>query len=516
MSTSNTLLEPSSFKSFLFQRRRILYLAAAAIVVQFAIFKYLYPFASYIHGDSFSYIEAARQNFDVNTYLIGYSKFLRIFNVFSRSDTVLVSFQYLLLQSSSLLFILTIFYFYSPSRLVQGIILVFTVFNPLLLHLANLISSDGFFLSLSMIWFALLIWIIHRPSWRVMIWHAIILFLSFTVRYNAMIYPVIALVAFGLSNMSIARKVLGFGLSMVLCVSFVITTQHHYKSLIGISQYSPFSGWQLANNAIYAYRFVPPSERRAVPAKFKDLDEMIRAYIDSTRDVKNHKQEAVEASSVYMWWESGSPLFAYQRFLYKNDSITPTFQRWAAMAPFLREYGGYTIRNYPLYYLKHFAWPNSHKYYAPPVEFLNHYNSGADSVIDIAEKWFRYNSLKVHTRMSSKEVWILNFYPILSGIANAVMLSCLICYLILKGWREKKIFNRGILLAGIFWIINAGFTIFASSAALRFQSFPVLLTTTFCLLLVNWIAQSKNNIDTKGLVAPAKSVEVFAQTVPMH
>ncbi|WP_315815276.1 hypothetical protein [Paraflavitalea speifideaquila] len=37
--------------------------------------------------------------------------------------------------------------------------------------------------------------------------------------------------------------------------------------------------------------------------------------------------------------------------------------------------------------------------------------------------------------------------------------------------------------------MNAGFTILASSAALRFQSFPIVLTTVFALLLVDWMAQ---------------------------
>jgi len=44
-------------------------------------------------------------------------------------------------------------------------------------------------------------------------------------------------------------------------------------------------------------------------------------------------------------------------------------------------------------------------------------------------------------------------------------------------------------MGGTVWLLNAGFTIFASSAALRFQSFPILLTTVFAMLLVDWMAQ---------------------------
>src|SRR5687768_1460921 len=111
----NSPANEQSFKAFLFQYKRnkqILYLAAAAIVIQFAIFKYLYPFASYIHGDSFSYINAADNNLTINTYLIGYSKFLRLISIFAKPDIVLVSIQYLMIQCSALFLLFTIFYFY--------------------------------------------------------------------------------------------------------------------------------------------------------------------------------------------------------------------------------------------------------------------------------------------------------------------------------------------------------------------------------------------------------------------
>src|SRR5579862_3151759 len=132
---------PLTFKEYLFKNKRnktILWIAAIAIVVQFLIFKYLYPYASYIHGDSFSYLNAAFYNADINTYMIGYSRFLRLFNVFFTSDTALVTFQYLLLQASALFLLFTIFYFYTPGKVLQVILLCFMVLNPLLLHLANL------------------------------------------------------------------------------------------------------------------------------------------------------------------------------------------------------------------------------------------------------------------------------------------------------------------------------------------------------------------------------------------
>jgi hypothetical protein len=91
--------------------------------------------------------------------------------------------------------------------------------------------------------------------------------------------------------------------------------------------------------------------------------------------------------------------------------------------------------------------------------------------------------------MSSGKTWVLDFYPILSGIVNVIMLFGLVYYILLKGWRYNQYFNKIISIAGMVWVLNAAFTIFASAAALRFQSFPVLLSTMFALLLLDWMVQ---------------------------
>lgn len=481
-----------SFKAFLFQNKRnrmTLCFAAAAIIIQFAIFKYLYPFASFIHGDSFKYLEAADDNLTIALYPIGYSKFLRSVSIFAKPDIILVGLQYLLIQSSALFLLFTIFYFYRVGKVMQMILLCFMVFNPLFLHLANMVSSDGFFLSLSLSWFSLLLWIIHQPSNKIIIWHGVVLFMAFTVRYNALIYPFIAAAAFSLSSLSLRRKIAGISLPLLLCGWFIGLTMYQYKKLTGYWQYSPFSGWQMANNAMYAYRYVDSADRKPVQPKFKALDDMVRKFYDRTRNLTMYPSEQEQASTFYMW-SPGMPLMQYRDSLFETrDTAAAEFKKWASMGPFYKEYGIYIIKKYPLYFLRHFAWPNSHKYYAPPVEFLQSYNSDQDRVTDQAKIWFGYINKKVSSRMISNTTWVLNFYPILSGVVNLIMLFGLLYYILLKGWQYNNVFHKTFIIGSMVWLLNAGFTIFASSAALRFQSFPVLLTTTFALLLVDWMIQ---------------------------
>lgn len=503
---NTTLHNPAidlSFKAFLFnnsRNRKTLYLAAIAIIIQFTIFKYLYPFASYIHGDSFSYLSAADTNQSINTYLIGYSKFLRLFSVFAKPDYMLVAFQYLFIHCSVLFLLFTIFYFYKPGKFTQMILLWFMILNPLFLHLANMISSDGLFLALSCVWFALLLWITCKPSNKIIAWHAVVLFIAFTVRYNAMIYPFISALAFWLSKLPFRKKITGALVSLFFCSLFIAFTMFQYKKKTGYWQYSPFSGWQFANNAMYAYRYVDSADRKPVSKKYEALDNMIRKFYDKTRNLTMNPTESQQASTFYMWSPS-MPLMQYRDSIFKkaNDTTASEFKKWASMGPLYRSYGIYIIKKYPLYFATYFIWPNSKKYYAPPVEFLEDYNTGKNFVTDQAMRWFGYKNKNVKVRMSNGKVWILDFYPILSGIINIVMLFGLLYYLLLKGWKFNDVFKKIILMGGILWVLNAGFTIFASSAALRFQSFPIILTTTFVLLLADWMAQLMKSMKSEQL-----------------
>ena len=464
----------------------ILIAAATAIVIQFSAFKYWYPYASFIYGDSFSYLDGAIQNLDINTYMIGYSRFLRLFSVFTSSDTALVAFQYLFIQSSALFLLFTIFYFYKPARGTQYILLGFMIFNPLFWHLANLVSSDCIFAALSLTWFTLLLWIIHRPTNRLLFWHALVLFIVFTVRYNALIYPFIAVAAFWLSPLTRSKKIAGISTGLLLCGLFIFYTSYQYKKLTGYWQYSPFSGWQLTNNAMYTYRYVDSTKRKPVPEKFQAFDTRVRAFFDSTRDTKKFPSEAHMASTYYMW-SPGMPMIDYRDGLFRKDTVSKELKKWASMGPFYKSYGLYIIKQYPWHFIRYFIWPNSMKYYAPPVEFMAFYNSGNNLVTHETKEWFGYKNNKVRMRAKNYKVEVLDFYPVLTGIINVVMLFSLLFYILLKGWQTYVLSKKGILLGSIVWLLNAAFTIGASSVALRFQSFPIILTSVFVALLLDWL-----------------------------
>lgn len=492
-----------SFKDFVWNKkanRTYLIIAIIAILIQWILFKYLYPFASFISGDSYTYIDAAYRNLPVNTYPIGYSRFLRIFSAFSTSDTALVSFQYLTLQGFNLFFLFTLFYFYNIGRLVRNILYVFVVFNPVFLYLANYVSSDTLFYTLSIHWFTLLLWIIHKPTVRIVVIQCLVLFFAFTIRYNALIYPVIASLALMLSKQQWKLKLAGIAGSVLLIGLFVWTTSNHYERITGKRQFSPFTGWQLANNALYAYKFVDTNNIKPVPPRFKELDGMVRSFFDSTRNNMRHPDEVLIASTVYMW-DTMAPLRVYSKLKTQKFAGAGPVTKWAMTAPELADYGSYLIRQYPVEYTKYYLLPNTAKYFLPPVEFLSAYNMDKDSVAPIAQSWFGYKNTKVKNRLNTNKVIILDWFPNLVFMINMGFLFVCVGYLVFKGWKKANDrLKKTILFIASIWCINFGFSVFASPIALRFQLFPIIILFMFTAILSEFIYKIDSYDKQKALL----------------
>lgn len=476
------------------------------IVVQFIVFKFLYPFAGFINGDSYLYLETAYHNFTVNTYPIGYSKFLRLISVFTHSDTFVVALQYLLLQGSTLSLIFTIFYFYSPTWITRIILFGCMLINPVYLYLANYISSDAFFLSLSIIWFTILLWIMYRPTNRLIFINSLILFIAFTVRYNALFYPIISVVALLLVRKKVWMNIGGFFVSLSLIAIFIHVTSLKYKEISGYYQFTPFTGWQMANNGLYAYRYVDSAKRVKTPAAFTKLDQAVRNYFDSSRDVRSHPSEAMVASTVYMW-DPSSPLTIYMENQFKNDSTASPLKKWATVGPLMKDYGSFLMKTYPREFIKFYLVPNALKYYVPPVEFLEHYSTGVDSVNQIAKVWFGYKNVKIKTYFKDFNVTILNFMPILSGTMNAVLVLTAISFIFLQGYKVCPQLNRGLILVITLWAANFSFSVFASPIALRFQLFPIIVSLSFTFLLVEFLIKAAKGIpfEEPGIVERQKN-----------
>lgn len=462
--------------------------AAAVIITQLVIFKYFYPYAGFIDGDSYVYLQSAFFNLDINTYPVGYSKFLRIFSTFTRSDTALVAFQYFTIQAAALWLLFTLASIFKPRKVAKTFMLATVVCNPVLLYVSNYVSSDALFLALSLAWFTTLLKIIKAPTSKNTTLQAALLLAAFMVRYNALYYPLIATIAIMITKQRIKRKFLGITITILPVIIFITYDSSRYYVETGVREFTPFSGWQLANNALYAYRYVGNNNLKTPPPALQPLDRLVRHYFDTTRDPRLHPEEMIVASTVYMW-DPRSPLNKFMDQVSKKDSTSGYLKRWARMAPLYTQYGTWLIRQYPQTYLKYFLLPNAAKYYAPPGEFLDNYNMGRDTVAAIAQHWFQYPSSKVRPAAKDSKIKIMEVMPIAAAVTNITFILCWIGFTMLTGLNLRSEEHKILLLALTLWIANFCFSVLASPVTLRYQLFGLVTFSSFAILLLDRILE---------------------------
>lgn len=466
--------------------------ALVAFLIQFVLFKFRYPFANYM-PDSYAYLEGAYRNLDVNMWPVAYSKFLRLLSVFAHSDTAVVVSQYLFLQCSALLFLATLIYFIQPGKVARGILFVFVVLNPVSLYVSNYVSADALFIGLSLCWLTTLLWIVYQPSLKIIGIQAILLLACFTVRYNAIYYPVVAAIAFLVGPLNWKRRVLGIVIGSALVLWSVLFTIQAMQNKTGTKQFSAFGGWQLANNALYMYEHIPKNSRPSVPERFAKLDHMVREHMDTLSKVHFTAEDTLNVH--FYLWSGRGPLVQYMMREWNRDSTTSYFKRWAAEGPLFADYGRYLIKRFPELYIKEFVLPNAIRLAVPPAEFLGTYNMGVDSVGRLAKEWFNYKSQQVMKGNSPKrDIAITSWYSVLCTLINALMAISLIGILLYNGFNKKNGRIKPLVIIVIaLWLINMFFSVFASPIVLRYQVFPILIFALTVGVLMDFIYELNLN-----------------------
>lgn len=476
------------FKQFILhqkENRQLLIISAIIIAIQFAVFKYFYPYPNFIPVESNSYIEAAANNQFINWWPIGYSKFLRLFSCFTSSDWVLVLFQYLLLQAALLHLLFTIYYFMHLGKWVFRVITGVSILNPLVIPISNYVSSDALFTALSLIWVAQLIWIIYRPSRNLLLMHAVIALLAFMVRSNASYYPFISLLAIWFTRLPVKEKKFGIGGMVLLLLIFIGCTQYEYQQQTGTVKFSAFASWQLAANALNGYAYTQQVSEEQVPEKFKPLHSFVNHYLDSLKQLHHRLNE--EPGSYHLW-NQNAPLIAYMNQRLNRDSTASPLKRRTKMANFYASYGWYLITTNPGPFFRYYILTNLLKYYSPPIGFMEWYNGGNNTVAPVIAKWFDWKNNKVYSRFGNKKITITHYFPALIAIINLVFVLSWVAFIIVTGFKQSILYARGIAWwIAMIWFTNLAFSVWASPAELGHQLFSVLITVIFEVLFISWL-----------------------------
>lgn len=476
---------PSEFKIWIIhdrENRITIFLSIIISLVIFTIFNKLYPFPNFL-PDSYSYIEAAHRNININLWPIGYSKFLRFVSVFNHTDSGLFFIQYIILISSILFFILSIKYLLTPNKIAIRIITIILVINPLWLYVSNFVSSDALFATFSLLWLTTLFWLLYKPTVKLIILHSIILLIVFSVRYNALYYPLVSLLTIILGQKSPKFKVLSILIIFIPLAGFTTYTVLLYKEKTKTPIFSPFGGWQLAANAMYMYAHISPATKESVPPIFKDLHAITVKHLDSLNKLKPQNRPD-NLLGIYYLWDEKAPLKNYLSKKKGRDSSSYIL-KYAQMAPLYGKYGTWLIKQYPIKFFEYYLLPNSINYYSPNTEFLGIYNMGSDSVDIGAVEWFKYKTRVVHGPSKNKKIYITEAFPIIIPLINILFLTGLIGLLFINRFKQILNYHRKIIVAVSFiWIINLLFSVLASPIVLRYQIFPFIFTFAFSTLFI--------------------------------
>jgi hypothetical protein len=486
--TLSTPLLPKEFVQSIWHIREnrwtlILSILLSAICV--TIILILYPFPNFL-PDSYSYMDAAHNNVNINMWPVGYSKFLRFISVFNRSDTALVIIQYFLLQFSILFFLFSIKYLLHPGKWLMRTMFALIVLNPLWLYIANFVSSDALFATFSLLWLTSLFWLLYEPNGKMLIAHALILGFVFSVRYNALYYPFVSILVLLATREGFKTKLLKIAIMLIPVGWFILYTTFTFKERLGVATFSPFGGWQMGSNALFMYAHVPP-QRTNVPKQFVTLHNITIKHMDSVSRLKVRPDGEL---GIYYLWDDKAPLKLYLTEKYKKDSTTPYLQRWAAVSPLYGQYGAWLIKQHPGAFLRYYIWPNFINYYSPSTEFLGIVNMGSDIVDPGAVSWFGYKSNKVHHFSKDKNIYLTQAFPLLLAMINVIFFFGFIGFVILNGFSKVTPYYRKVLwLMVIIWLGNLAFSVLASPIVLRYQAFPFIFTLAFAVLLLGFVIQ---------------------------
>jgi len=480
-----SLVAPApGFGAFIFASRRNGLLLAAAIIVaviKMVVFKHFFPYIDFT-SDTGSYMETALQNRNYNLWPIGYSKFLWLFHQFSRSETMLTVVQFVLLETSAFFFYFSVCYIFNPQSYFRYGFYAFLLINPLFPFLSNYFISDALFLSLGLTWITLLLWILHKPTTLLLVFHGLLLGYAFTVRYNAMFYPLVALIPILLSAYRPWQKVVAVLLPVMLIVSFVLFTRQKTAEHSGVKIFSAFSGWQIMNNAMYMMQYVP-LDSVGVPPQFVKTHKAVYHYMMA---LKKLPRKIVVSDGSYFMWDMNGPQKGLLRDYGLEHTGKDVYAGWCGVAPLCSDYGNYMIRKYPWDFARYYLLGNAKLYLLPELEVLGGYNRPVINLVnkEVATFFKDGDKPKPEGKYNNWQSTLLSLFPSLIVICHLLFIEETIRYLIKKGIRKtSRKFNIALLLCWAFIGLNFAFSVFAAPIVLRYQVLLIVLLLGYTLLL---------------------------------
>src|SRR5580692_3298124 len=462
---------------------RYWYLVAPAMVVLWILFKCCYPYADFF-TDSYTYIQAAVNHDAISYRPIGYSLFLRLVHGIWRSDTFLVTIQFLLVQSSCWLLFATVCRRCAPGAGVQALISGFLILNPLVYYISNFVSSDALFMALSLFWLTSLIRSMDAPGWRGLVIQWILLLGIFYLRYVALFYPVVAAICYCWMPRGRWFRLTAMAGSVLVVGAAVLVTREQTRMQTGAATFSAFSGWQMANNALHIYPWLPV-DSTVLPPATQPLAGYVKLYFDRLGEAMRKNPPATTA---YMW-DRSSPLHQYlaeyrrphSKLRQGGDTAQLSYYTaWNRVGPVFSEYGYSLLRRHPLAFGRYYLVPSAGSFFLSPLDVFNTYLDGKKEIDAVGRLWFGYRKALPRVCSATMQGRICAPFPWLSLIMTVAFAVLAGIFVVRREVRDRyPAFTGCMRVAGVYLGVNFCFSVFASPSVYRYQVLPLILLVIF-------------------------------------
>jgi hypothetical protein len=290
----------------------------------------------------------------------------------------------------------------------------------------------------------------------------------------------VAAIALFLIKISWPERIAWMIAPALLFLPFIWFTQIRTKAVTGTPEFSVFGGWQIANNALYMYGHIQVDPSK-LPPETREIDHMVRQYYHY---FPPSYFDFDDFPGTFFIKHGDAPLKVYMRRHYPNLS---GFRAWGMVAPVYNKYGTWLITHYPFSFAQYYLFMNAKRYFNPFLEKFDVYNLLEDSVWTPAQEWFRLPSPRVRSVSKVFQGYLFFVYPSIFLLLNLYFAGCLVwLWLTGKFRRLDPLFQTALWLITGLWIINFGFSIFATPVVLRYQAVPMVLLFTFSLLLLEF------------------------------
>lgn len=454
--------------------------ALLGMAALFALYKLVYPFPDFMPDSYFYLMMGKHYGLVPQLWPVGYGWFLKTVALITTSHQFLVWLQYCMMQLSTLWALLTVFYLFDPPGWIKKVAMVFVTINPAFMYLANLVSSDAVFMALSICWVTLLLHLLVRPRWWQLILQAPLIVFLLIMRHQAMCYPLVMVFALALARYKVMLRLFSGLVAFLLIGWFIYCTRQANQRELGIKIFTGFSGWQLANNALYMYPYIQV-DTSGWDSTTVEIDNHVRRFMD-TMGYYQHNLKPWDGPEFML--SPDGPL-KYHQFV--------TLKRWHPHKHGLwyyhqagsdhGVYGSKLALAHPFPYLRYFVVANMATWMLPRVEQFGRYNEGNTYVWGVAKKWFGLET-GVYCYWLYGSCYVIGAYRLLFCLLQVYLLIIVILFLKQHQWRKCDFLQRrALMLLIVIFLCNALFSIVAAPVVMRYQMYPLVLTALILIAM---------------------------------